>query len=107
MALVAAFANELGRPLIVTSPVTLLYEQLAPLPLQLTPLNPAGNIAEYVTPAAVAGPLLPKVIATLMLLPAAAVAGAVSVVVTSAITAVDVSCAMLFAGCGSVVPAGG
>ena len=41
---VCPFVSEVASPVMVTAPVPLLYEQIAPV--QLTPLRPVGRVAE-------------------------------------------------------------
>ena len=61
------------------------------------PVKPAGSAAEYKTPVASAGPLLLNDIGTITVLPAAAVAGGATEVVTSAVVAPTVMIVFPFA----------
>jgi hypothetical protein len=75
-----------GIPEKVTAPVPESYEAVAPpgSPLKLTPESPGGSPRVYVTPAAVDGPAFLYVTVPFTVLPAIAVGGTDTEVVTSA-----------------------
>ena len=75
-----------GIPLNVTAPLAGAYVALAPpgSPVKLTPVSPGTRPSTYVIPLVVDGPLLLYVVVALTVLPATAVGGTVTLVVTSA-----------------------
>jgi hypothetical protein len=75
-----------GIPEKLTTPVAGLYVAVAApgSPLKLTPESPGGSPSVYVTPEAVDGPAFPYATVPFTVLPAAAVGGTETDVVTSA-----------------------